>query len=99
MHFAESLIRLSDRTGRGMYELTTDAENHGDTEWHYDVFFTADGEAPAVRGKCRKWSNDKGWEYQLGGDVRMFRSYLAQWMRGMLLTVRANRAQRAMLTL
>lgn len=84
----------------GDYEITRDAADHGDREWHYDVWFTEDGLHPAIRVRFRNWEsgspyqNHNRWGCGYAGGSG-FRRYVAEYLMGMRKRIHEYRDRKA----
>lgn len=86
-NLATKLIRTGD------YELTTHADHHGDTEWHYDINVSTDCEPPTVVVSEIKWLGGDRRERQAvySGDLAGFRHYVAEYQAGCRKRIAAYR--------
>lgn len=90
-HVADNLATALIRTGN--YELTTHADHHGDTEYHYDIHVTADGARPIVAAFEIKWiGGDKRQRLPIySGNLEGFRHYVAEYQAGCRKRIAAYR--------
>lgn len=87
---SDELLDITTTCGRNSYETTTHADDHGDTEYHYDVFLDYEG-GITWRYKTRRPGRE--WEWQDGGTVKSLRRIVATELLHMRKRINRRRAE------